>query len=271
MPLPMIVEIQGDRIRLQREQWRNHVAYISNYPGLLDEVKKYTWTYAESEHPYLNCGTLKVSLHYFVLQFLYGKEKLDEMLAKSNIIEHLDNNGLNCTYENLHVLSSDWNKTKAFSIDKMSASLEAGELTNIPALITDVYFLHKHKLFQLQVFFNKNLVFNTQNKNVVESFTFHYTDFSKLFIDWLYCFECIKEERFDVYKHHAESVYVKEAALFELREDEKDATFIQRNGQWYLVIRTDPENGHLAFMEHTACRDILGDKEFVNSETQGSL
>ena len=264
MPLPMTVEIQGDRIRLQRDQWKNNNAYISNYPGLLDEVRKYTWTYSERDHPYLICGKLKVSLHYFVLQFLYGKEKLDEMLAKSNIIEHLDNNGLNCTYENLHVLSSDWNTAKAFSIDKMNAALDAGELTEIPALITDVYYLHEHKIFQLQVFFNKNLLFNTQNQNVVESIIFHYSDFSKLFIDWLYCFECIKEERFDLYKHHAEKVHVNEAVLFELREDEKDATVIQRNGQYYLVIRTDPENGHLAFMEHTAYRDILGEKNAVD-------
>lgn len=120
MPKPMDIEIEGDRIKLQREQWKSNVAYISNYLGLLDEVKKYTWTYTEEKHPYLNCSTLKVSLHKFVLQFLYGKEKLDEMIGKSNIIEHLDNNGLNCTYENLHVLSENMNKAKAFSIDKLN-------------------------------------------------------------------------------------------------------------------------------------------------------
>jgi len=260
MPLPMTIEIQGDRIRLQRDQWKNNDAYISNYPGLLDEVKKYTWTYSEGEHPYLNCGTLNTSLHKFVLQFLYGKEKLDKMLEKSNIIEHLDNNGLNCTYENLHVLSSDLNKAKAFTIDKKNAALKNGELSNIPALITDVYYLHQQKYFQLQVFFNKNLVFNTQNGNIVESFTFFYSDFEKLFIDWLYCFECIKEERFDVYKNNADKVFVEETTLVELREDEKDATFINRNGQTYLVIRTDPDNGHLAYMEHTARRDFLDKK-----------
>ena len=86
MPLPMTIEIQGDRICLQREQWRNNVAYISNYPGLLDEVKRYTWTYSEGEHPYLNCGTLKVSLHYFVLQFLYGKENLMKCLRNQTLL-----------------------------------------------------------------------------------------------------------------------------------------------------------------------------------------
>lgn len=97
MPVSMTIEIQGDRIRLQRAQWKNQEAYISNYPGLLDEVNKYTWTYSGDKHPYLRCATLQISLHEFALQFLYGKENLDKMLAKSNIIEHLDNNGLNCT------------------------------------------------------------------------------------------------------------------------------------------------------------------------------
>ena len=64
-----------------------------------------------------------------------------------------------------------------------------------------------------------------------------------------------------VINHHGEcalivagglAVYVKEAALIELREDEKDAVFVQRNGQFYLVIRTDPQNGPLAFMNHTS-------------------
>ena len=264
MPQPMTIELQGDRIKLQRAQWRGNAAYISNYPGLLDEVKKYTWTYSEGKHPYLNCGKLNVSLHYFVLQFLYGKEKLDNMIAKSNIIEHLDNDGLNCSYENLHVTSSDWNTAKAFSIDKMNASLANGELSDIPALITDVYYLHDQKLFQLQVFFNKNLVVNIQNGNVVESFVFHYSDCDYLYMDWLYCFKCMKEERFDIGKFHTGKTYVKEATLFDLREDEKDATFIQRNGQWYLVLRTDSPNGHLSYTEHTACRYILNKREQID-------
>ena len=87
MPETMDIKIEKDRIKLHRKQWESNIAYISNYPGLLDEVKKYTWTYTKGNHPYLNCSVLRMSLHKFVLQFLYGKEKLDEMLGKSNIIE----------------------------------------------------------------------------------------------------------------------------------------------------------------------------------------
>lgn len=256
MPKPMDIEIGNDRIKLQREQWRGNSAYISNYPGLLDEVKKYTWTYTEGTHPYLNCSILKTSLHKFVLQFLYGKEKIDEMLGKSNVIEHLDNNGLNCTYENLHVLSGDMNKTKAFSIDKRNAALQAGEITDIPALITDVYYSHENRYFQLQVFFNKNIVFNADTGEIVEFFIFHYHDFDSLFNDWFYCFTCIEKEKFDVYKNNADKVYVKYAPLITLKEDEKDATIVERDGQRYLIIRTDPERGPLTFMNHTSYKKI---------------
>ena len=47
------IERIGNMILLKRDQWKDHTATISDYPGLLDEVMKYTWTYYESDHPYL--------------------------------------------------------------------------------------------------------------------------------------------------------------------------------------------------------------------------
>ena len=261
MPMPMDISVRGDVIELRRDQWNGNVAYISNYPGLLDEVKKYTWTYSANPHPYLICSVLQTSLHKFVLQFLYGKDKLEEMIGQSNIIEHLDNNGLNCAYENLHILSEDMNKAKAFSIDKKGAALQAGEIASIPALVTDVYYSHKNKYFQMQVFFNKNLVLNARTNNYIESFILHYNDFDNLFIDWLYCYECIKNEMFDIYKHHAVRVYAKDAPQIVLREDEKDAVIIERDGERYLVIRTEPENGLISFMNHISYKEIEATEE----------
>ena len=58
----------------------------------------------------MRCTKIGLSLHEFVLGFIYGAENIDKMQAEGNIIEHLDNDGLNCTYENLHILSEDMNK-----------------------------------------------------------------------------------------------------------------------------------------------------------------
>ncbi len=173
----------------------------------------------------------------------------------------MDNNGLNCTYENLHVLSEDMNKSKAFSIDKKNAELEAGEMVVIPALITDVYYSHKDKYFQLQVFFNKNIVFHKATNKFVQGFIFHYNDFDSLFIDWLYCFECIKKEEFDVYKHHAIRVYSKDFPQIELRGDEEPGAIVERDGKYYLIIGTEPENGPVAFMNHIPFEKVEDSKE----------
>lgn len=46
-PKTMDIKKVGNTYELQREQWRGHVAKISADDDLLDEVKKYTWTYSE--------------------------------------------------------------------------------------------------------------------------------------------------------------------------------------------------------------------------------
>ena len=55
IPTDMDIEISENVIWLHRKQWKGNTAYISNYPGLMDEVKKYIWTYTKGKHPYLNC------------------------------------------------------------------------------------------------------------------------------------------------------------------------------------------------------------------------
>lgn len=149
------IERIGNMILLKRDQWKDHTATISDYPGLLDEVMKYTWTYYESDHPYLKCGKLNTSLHKFVLAFLYGADQLNHMLNNDNIIEHLDNDGLNCAYDNLHIISADYNKAKAFTIDK-----ERALKPDIPSFITDVYYSHEKHYYQMQVFFNRDVFYN---------------------------------------------------------------------------------------------------------------
>ena len=116
--------MSGEYIELKRKQWRGHSARITNDPELLEEVKKYTWTYNEGTHPYLRNSVLGMSLHEFVLSHIYGQEHVKNMIQAGNIIEHLDNDGLNCAYDNLHIISADWNKTKAFSIDKKVKKLK---------------------------------------------------------------------------------------------------------------------------------------------------
>lgn len=76
----MDVNIFGEYIELKRDQWRGHSARITNDPELLEEVKKYTWTYNVGSHPYLRNGVMGMSLHEFVLSHIYGHECVKKII-----------------------------------------------------------------------------------------------------------------------------------------------------------------------------------------------
>ena len=244
------IERIGNVILLKRDQWKDHTATISDYPGLLDEVMKYTWTYYESDHPYLKCGKLNTSLHKFVLAFLYGADQLNHMLDNGNIIEHLDNDGLNCAYDNLHIISADYNKAKAFTIDKERA-LEP----DIPSFITDVYYSHEKHYYQMQVFFNRDVFYNQSNGQPIEELFFQYNDFRSLYIDWVYIYGCRQQGAFDLSTFHMSRLYAKNRPIIYLTEDEQDHVFIQRDGQWFL--RLNPDGGDkTTFLNKTVYQDL---------------
>ena len=249
----MQINVCDNRIYLKRKQWNNREAKISNYQGLIEEVKKYTWTYTSGQHPYLRSTKLNVSLHKFVLSFLYGKEKVNAMLEKDNIIEHLDNDGLNCTYENLHIVSADLNKAKAFTIDK------AQEGMLIPTYISDVYYSHQYARYQMQIFFNRDVYYIEQNKLPIEAFICLYNTFESLFIDWFYVMEQRTNGLFDISKFHADKILAKPRPIIQITEDEKDHCIIERDGEFYLKLETDDPK-RFAFMEHTSFEEIKSNK-----------
>lgn len=238
----MDVNVLGDYIELKREQWRGHSARITKDPELLEEVKKYTWTYDDGKHPYLRNGVLGMSLHEFVLSHVYGHEYVKNMIQAGNIIEHLDNDGLNCSYDNLHIISGDWNKTKAFSIDKKSKEIE--NMFEMRAYATDVYYCHKEKYFQLQVAMNDDIYINAKNNQAAEMFICIYNEFEDLYLDWLYLLNNIQTRKFDVTKFHAAKIYAQERPYITINLDERNNPVIIRDGVTYLNLDAKDKNGN---------------------------
>lgn len=257
MAMPMDINIIGNIIELSREQWKGHVAKITNDSRLLEEVKKYTWTYKEGEHPYLYNSKLKMYFHEFVLGFIYGAENIDRMQLEGNIIEHLDNDGLNCTYSNLHILSEDLNKAKAFTIDKKVAELDRS--VEIPAYILDVYYLHDSKQFQLQIFMNDDIYFNKDTKKAAEMFICMYNKFENLYIDWFYLLNNRSDRKFELGTLHAENVFATERPYIKLQPGEENSPYIIRNGVTYLNLDATINGKKLVSVHHTSMRNIIKD------------
>ena len=250
----------GDTYELRRKQWNGKRAFISDYPGLLDEVRKYTWTCTHGKHrkhPYLRSSELNMSLHKFVLAYLYGAKNLDTMLMPDNIIEHLDNDGLNCSYDNLHIISSDNNKAKAFTVDKVKDVIQCSK---IPILTTDVYYSHTTKSYQIQLFFNQNICSYVSDKNgqivPVEQLILQYFDFSKLFIDWQYILDSLKKHsKFEIQKFRNDKIYCSFRPELKPTAEELSKPFLQRDGQIYVKICTD-DGEHMAVVEKTPYIDL---------------
>lgn len=248
----MTVAEVGDVYELKRDQWQGNTVKISKDPELLEEVKKYTWTYNKGKHPYIRNAKLGISLHEFVLGFVYGNENIARMQSEGNIIEHLDNNGLNCSYENLHILSEDLNKAKAFTIDKQT---KEGDIF-FSAFFMDVYYLHNIKQFQLQLFMNDNLYFNTKSNRPVEMFICRYNDFNDLFIDWIYLLNCRSKRQFDITKFHAKIIMAKEIPFIDITPEETNSPCIVRDGVLYLNLSAKSDGERITFLKHTALRRI---------------
>lgn len=253
LPMPMEITTVGAVYQLSRDQWCGNIAKITKDDALLEEVKKYTWTYTTGDHPYLRCTKIGLSLHEFVLGFIYGAENIDKMQAEGNIIEHLDNDGLNCTYENLHILSEDMNKTKAFSIDKIQA--EDGQVS-FPPYILDVYYLHDKKQFQMQICMNDDIYFNTKTGTPVEMFICGYDDFDNLYLDWFYLLKCRVNKKFDIVKFNAIQIYAKERPMITVTPEEMNSPCIVRDGVVYLNLDAKHNGVPMSCINHTALRKI---------------
>ena len=256
----MKVEKYGDVYELSRPQWKGNKAHISNYPGLLDEVLKHTWTYQKGDHAYLTTSIkdddgqrYTIYLHNFVLSYLFGAENLAKMLEPDNIIEHLDNDGLNCNYTNLHILSSNLNKAKAFTIDQE---------TNVPftvvqTFVAGFYYSQEKKRYQVQIAFNRDVLFHKTGGEIIPvgRITLVYYKFEQLYVDWLNIMKFKRTNTFDFAVLRPNRYRIDDRPQLDLTDEEKKMPIVVRDGIPYLLLKTEGDSG-LAFIVKTAYRDI---------------
>lgn len=161
--------------------------------------------------------------------------------------------GQNCTYENLHILSEDMNKTKAFSIDKMQA--EDGHLS-FPPYILDVYYLHDKKQFQMQICMNDDIYFNTKTGTPVEMFICRYDDFDNLYLDWFYLPKCRVNKKFYIVKFNTIQIYAKKRLMITVTPEEMNSPCIVRDGVVYLNLDAKHNGVPMSCINHTSLRKI---------------
>jgi hypothetical protein len=90
----------------------------------------------------------KKYLHQVVMEYWYGQKCCQRMYDNGFVIDHLDNNGLNCQYENLEFLKERKNlHLKGNVFDKTQRE-------QIPTAAVSIY-KRRDGEFQITIFFNK--------------------------------------------------------------------------------------------------------------------
>lgn len=100
-------------VSISREGW-DKVGLATYREDYLDELSSLTWS---RKGNYLKNSKLEISLHKYIMMKWYGEDEVKEMLDKGWVIDHMDNNGYNCTIENLEFLSRHINTSKGNWLD----------------------------------------------------------------------------------------------------------------------------------------------------------
>lgn len=132
----------------------NFIASASLRDDYAVEIQSVSWS---KNGDYLYSQQLKCYLHIYIMKKWYGEDFYESMKADDYVVDHMDNNGYNCCIENLCFLTSDENKAKGMTVDKMSK-----EKTHI-ALSLFKDFDTKH--IQMTVFFNYPAIAKISNLN----------------------------------------------------------------------------------------------------------
>lgn len=135
-------EVQGDTIYIKHPEW-DFIATATVREDYLDEIQSVTWTYTNG---YLRSSKLNQYLHIYIMKKWYGDDLYNQMCDAGCVVDHMDNNSMNCNIENLSFLMEDENKAKGFTLDKKSKEKTFIALSMFKDFETE--------LFQISIFFN---------------------------------------------------------------------------------------------------------------------
>jgi hypothetical protein len=131
----------------------------------------------------------KKSLHKTVMEYWYGKECCEQMNRSGFVIDHIDNDGFNCLYENLEFLSNSKNwHYKGNYYDRERAG-------NIPIAAVNIFKKRSGDKFQITVGFNIPFVDAQGNKISKAFFVYDTKDYDLVLSDAVLLVESVAKRK----------------------------------------------------------------------------
>ncbi|MBZ9622943.1 HNH endonuclease [Clostridium sp. FP2] len=172
------VAIRGDKIEIIRSSYKK-IAFATYDKELFDKISSVTWTLTKDSGGKEYIVSKKYgSLHRLVVAHFYGEDYVTEAYKQGYVIDHMDNNGYECTYENLVTIPRKENVAKGQTYD-----IERKE--SIRKFAINITRDFNTKEFQISVIFNKHI--DIVENDIVTPLSVIYfkygTDYKTTFID----------------------------------------------------------------------------------------
>jgi hypothetical protein len=197
-------------------------------PKTKEAIKKY-------KYPYSN--KYKKTLHQIAYDYYFGEEFRKEAYKKGFIIEHLDNDGFNCTISNLYLLLGIKNTYKGWHLDKVVKNSKY-----IAAL--RIYHVLENRTFQIAIAFNEAYQNPNNGKTLGKVRLLYPYNYEIVIQDAEQIIESISrreninfENWNDIYRF--KDIKIEYAPELELTEEEKKqppGSLIMRDGQYFLLV-----------------------------------
>ena len=223
-------EVHNDEIWIMREGWKQ--AALATYrEDYYNEITTHSWSLNAGGYP---CNTaLGGTLHRYIISKWYGEEVLKEMTQKGYIVEHMNNNHMDCRISNLEFMKSNRNRAKGQYFDK-----ESKELRN--QIAVNIFKDFSTNNYQITIGCNANIKHlneagEEKNVNVIK--LLYNCAYSIVVLDAEQILTQYDEQgQFDLRNMNCIDYKIIEAPDIILSEEEKDKVMIERDGHQYLVI-----------------------------------
>lgn len=243
------LEVWNDKISINIIGLKK-LAFVDYTPEMYDLIRKARFRIPNTEeaiedYKYLYSNEYNKSLHQISFDYYFGEELRKEAYSKGYIIEHLDNDGFNCSISNLFLLKKIKNTYKGWNFDKVVDNSK-----HIAAL--RIYHVLENRTFQITIAFNELY----RNDHIGKSldkirllYSYNYEivlQDAEQIIEAISNRENINIERWkEIYRF--KDIRIEYAPELQLTEEEKQqppGSIVIRDGQYYLLVgKTDTSVG----------------------------
>ena len=231
-------DIVNNEIHITRKEWP-FIGLTTYREDYYEELISKTWSLKPNngakDKGYLFNNALGL-LHRYIAGKWYGEDVLKVMTEKGYVVDHMNNNHVDCRISNLEFLKKAYNTAKGQTFDIDSKVMEHRIAVNI---FKDFY----TGCYQITIGCNDDIVGVTatgEKFHIVAIFLLYNSDYSIVINDAENILRIYETEgRVDVSKTHACDVRIRKTIDIKLTDEEKNRAVVIRDGVPYLVLGTE--------------------------------